>query len=68
MYKLGFPGNTVVRNPLANTGDTRDTGLIPGQKIPEKAMATDSSILSWRIPMDRGAWWSTVHRVAKSQT
>ena len=50
MYKLGFPGNTVVKNPLTNTGDTRDTGSIPGQKIPEKAMATHSSILSWRIP------------------
>ena len=25
----------------------------------EKAMATDSSILTWRIPMDRGAWWAT---------
>ena len=36
-------------------------------KIPlEKAMAT--CILAWRIPMARGAWWATVHRVAKSQT
>ena len=31
----------------------------------EEAMATYSSILSWRIPMDRGAWWATVHRVTK---
>ena len=31
-------------------------------------MATHSSILAWRIPMDRGAWWATVHGVAKSQT
>ena len=31
-------------------------------------MATHSSILAWGIPMDRGAWWATVHRVAKSQT
>ena len=30
-------------------------------------MATHSSILAWRIPMDRGAWWATVHRVAKSR-
>ena len=29
-------------------------------------MATHSSILAWRIPMDRGAWWATVYRVAKS--
>ena len=36
------------------------------QKGPlEKEMATQSSILAWRIPMDRGAWKATVHRVAK---
>ena len=31
-------------------------------------MTTHSSILAWRIPMDRGAWWATVHGVAESQT
>ena len=30
-------------------------------------MATHSSIPAWRMPMDRGAWWATVHRVTKSQ-
>ena len=34
----------------------------------EKEMATYSSILAWRIPMDRGAWRATVHGVAESQT
>ena len=34
----------------------------------EEGMATHSSILVWRFPMDRGAWWATVHGVAKSQT
>ena len=34
----------------------------------EEGMATHSSILAWRIPMDVGAWWATVHGVAKSQT
>ena len=34
----------------------------------EKGMAAHSSILAWRIPMDRGAWWATVQRVSKSQT
>ena len=29
-------------------------------------MATHSSILAWRIPMDRGALWATVHEVAES--
>ena len=32
----------------------------------EESMATHSSILAWRIPMDRGAWWATVHRVANN--
>jgi len=31
----------------------------------EKEMATHSSILAWRIPMDRGAWRATVHEVRK---
>ena len=31
-------------------------------------METDSNILAWRIPMDRGAWLATVHRVSKSGT
>ena len=34
----------------------------------EKVMATHSSILAWRIPMDRGAWRVTVHGVAESDT
>ena len=34
----------------------------------ESEMATHSSIFARRIPMDRGVWWATVHRVAKSQT
>ena len=31
-------------------------------------MATDSCILAWRTPVDRGAWQATVRGVAKSQT
>ena len=39
----------------------------PGQEDPlEEAMATHSSILVWRNPTDRGAWWATFHRVSKS--
>ena len=34
----------------------------------EEGMATHSSILAWRIPMDRGAWKAIPHRVTKSQT
>ena len=32
----------------------------------DEGMATHSSILAWRIPMDKGAWRATVHSVAKS--
>ena len=58
---LGFPGGSVVKNLPANAGDP---GLIPVSEDPlEKEMATHSSILAWRIPMDRGAWKATVHGV-----
>ena len=30
-------------------------------------MATHSSILAWRIPLDRGAWWATAHRNARTE-
>ena len=33
----------------------------------EKEMAIHSSILAWRIPWTRGAWWTLVDRVAKNQ-
>ena len=40
-----------------------------GQEDPlEEEMTTRSSILAWRIPMDPGAWWATVHGVTKNQT
>ena len=34
----------------------------------EEGMATHSSILAWRMLMDRGAWKATVHEVVKSWT
>ena len=34
----------------------------------EEGMAAHSSILFWRIPMDRGAWQVTVHGIANCQT
>ena len=33
----------------------------------EEGMATHSSILAWRSPIDRGAWGATVHGIARSQ-
>ena len=34
----------------------------------EEGMATHSSIFAWRIPMDREAWWPTVHMVTELDT
>ena len=54
----------MVKNPPAMQ-ETQVPSL--GQEDPlEEEMATHSSILAWK--MDRGAWWATVHRVAKSWT
>ena len=63
---LGFPGGSVGKNPPA----VRKTWVRSlGWKDPlEDGMTTHSSILAWRIPMDRGAWWATVHGLTESQT
>ena len=55
----------VVKNLPASVGNIIDVGLIPesGRSSGEDGMATHSSILAWRIAVDRGAWWATVHRV-----
>ena len=60
----GFPGGS--KESACSAGDL---GWIPGwEDLLEEGMATHSSILTWRIPMDRGAWWATVCLVTKSQT
>ena len=62
----GFPGAS---DHKESTCDAGNLGSIPGQgKSLEKGMVTFSSILAWRIPMDRGAWWATAYGVTKSQT
>ena len=59
----------MVKNPAAYAGDIRDLGSISGSgRSHGKGMATHSSILAWRSPMDSGAWQAAVHRVPKSQT
>ena len=65
----GIPDDSVGEESSCNAGDTGDTGSIPGSGDPlEEEMATHSSVLTWKIPMDRGAWQVIVQRVAKSQT
>ena len=62
----GFPGGSYDKESACNVGDL---GLSLDWEDPlEEGMATHSSILAWRIPMDRGAWWATVHGVTKSWT
>ena len=58
----------MVKNLPAIAGDIRDLDIRSlGQEDPlEERMAIHSSSLAWRIPMDRGASWAIVHRVAKS--
>ena len=66
---LGFPSDTVVKNPPNNYGDSRDLGQILGQKDPlEKEIATHSSILAWKIPGTEEPDAATIHEVMKSQT
>ena len=43
-------------------------GSLGGEDPLEEEMATHSSVLVWKNPMDRVAWQATVHGVAKSQT
>ena len=63
---LGFPCGLAVKN-LPAVQETRTCSFSPWVgKIPlEKGMASHSSILAWRIRVDRGAWWATLHGVPK---
>ena len=57
----------VVKNPPANAGDERDAGSIPRLgRSPGGGKPLQCSCLE--NPMDREAWWATVHGVSKSQT
>ena len=59
---MGFPGDSDGEESTCNVEDQGWEDAL------EEDMATHSSILAWRIPMDRGAWWAIVHGVTKSQT
>ena len=48
---MGLPGGAVVKNPLANAGDTRDAGSIPGSgRSPGGGNGNSLHILAWEIP------------------
>ena len=66
---MGFPGGTVVMNPLANAGDARDASLITELgKFPGEGKGIPLQYSCLENSMGRGARWSTVHGAAKRQT
>ena len=61
----GFPGSS---NSKEFPCEAKTQVLSLDREDPlEKGKATRSSILAWRIPMERAAWWATVHGVAEGQ-
>ena len=59
----------VVKNLPANAGDVRDTGSIPGSgRSPGGGHGNPLQYSCLENPMDREAWWATVHRVTQSWT
>ena len=58
---MGFFGDAVVKNLPANAGDTGSISPGEGNGKPLQYSCLGN-------PVDRGAWWATVHGVAKSQT
>ena len=59
----------MVKNLPANAGDKRDTGSIPGSgRSPGGGHGNSLQYSCPKYPMDKGAWWATVHRVAKIWT
>ena len=59
----------VVKNPPVNAGNIRDVGSIPGLgRFPGGEHGNLLQYSCLENPMDRGAWQTTVHGVAKSHT
>ena len=62
----GFLGGSGIKNLPANAGDV---GLIPGLgRSPGEGNDNPFQYSCLGNLMDRGAWWATVHRIAKNQT
>ena len=59
----------MIKNPPANAGEVRDMDSAPGlKKSPGGQCGNPIQCSCMENPMERGAWWATVQRVAKSQT
>ena len=64
-----FSGGSVVKNLPANAGDSGDAGSIPGSgRSPGGGSGNPLQYSYLKNSMDRRAWKTTVHGVAKSQT
>ena len=62
----GFPGGSEVKVSACNAGDL---GSIPGLgRSPGEGNGNPLQYSCLENPMDRGAWWATVHGVVKSRT
>ena len=63
-------GTLVAKKPPTSAGDIRDVGSIPGSgRSPGNGNGKRTLQDPWlKNPIDRGAWWATVHGVAKGQT
>ena len=62
----GFPGGSEVKASAFNAGDL---GSTPGSGIsPGEGNGNPLQYFCLENPMDGGAWWATVHGVAKSRT
>ena len=63
LFTEGFPGGSVVKNPLANAGVL---SMIPGLgRSPGEGSGYPLQYSCLETPLDRGAWWSAVHGVPK---
>ena len=59
----------VVKNPVANAGDIRDTDLIPESgRSPGRGYSNPLQYACLENPMDREAWQATVRKVTQSRT
>ena len=65
---MGFPGGAVVKKKVpASAGYVRDVDSIPGLgRFPGGGNGSPFQYSCLENPKDRGAWWATVHGVAKS--
>ena len=59
----------MVKNLPASAGDVRDVGSVPGSgRSPGGGRGSVFQYSCLENPRDRGAWWATIHGVAKSRT